>query len=90
MRLIIPLVAKIKTTNLTNKILNLNVNLNIVCKKGSTMPLVTNKGSIILLVAKKGSTMSMAILHEGPGPASKSKSQYKEVRNPLQIKTHEK
>ena len=53
------MVAKIKTTNLTNKILNLNVNLNIVCKKGSTMPLVTNKGSIIPLVAKIGSTMSL-------------------------------
>ena len=30
--------------------------------------------------------MRMAILHEGPGPASKPKSEYKEVRIPLQIK----
>ena len=58
----------------------------LVAKIGSTMSLVAKKGSIILLVAKKkGSTMPMAILHEGPRPESKSKSEYKEVRNPLQI-----
>ena len=66
------------------------VNHTIGCKNRVNKVIDYKKGSIILLVAKKGSTMSMAILHEGPGPATKSKSQYKEVRNPLQIKTHEK
>ena len=58
--------------------------LPLVAKKGQQCHWL-EKGSIILLVAKKGSSMPMAILHEGPGPESKSKSEYKEVRNPLQI-----